>query len=149
MLTGMVRTVGLREVQAKALAANARVLATNYALVSSMLLNIKPIVEADTPLGPGHFGYHLRYSYKTDIKAEGVRTIGVLKSPPQGYWREFGTMAGFRKGGAASAAMARAAYRAVFSTGGEPARMTAHKAANATRRFITAYYGGLANWWRA
>jgi hypothetical protein len=147
-LTTYIKTTGLREVQLKADLAAVRILAVNRELVTAMLLEIKPIVEAETPIGPGHWGFHLRYTYAIDVQVHGLQTRGYLKSPPQGYWREFGTMARYRKGSRSSRSMAIAAYRSVFSSGGEKAGMYAHHAVGAVKRFITAYYGGMAAWWR-
>lgn len=151
-----IRVIGARQVEAKLLAAAPRILAHNRMMIGSMLAYIKPEVEAATPSGPGHFGYHLRDSYKTDVKSTGVKSIGVLKSPPTGYWLEFGTLGSFRKGGAATASMARAAFAGAtgrsysgLATGrGEAPRMLAHHALTGIKKFITFYYGGLASWYR-
>jgi hypothetical protein len=125
LLGGTVRIIGKEIVDAKLLMAAPRILEQNRLMVTAMLKEIKPIVVAQTPLGPGHFGYHLRDRYSTDVKSEGIKTSGVLKAVMQGFWREFGTKRG------------------------ERAFMTAHKAASLVKRFITFYYGGMANWWRA
>jgi hypothetical protein len=152
-----IRVIGARQVEAKLLAATPRILAHNRMMVTSMLEFIKPEVEAATPIGPGHFGYHLKNSYKTDVASKGVKTIGVLKAPPQGYWLEFGTLGSFRKSGnPAGASMARAAFAGVtgrsysgLATGiGERPRMLAHHALMGIKKFIKFYYGGLAEWYR-
>lgn len=111
-------------VDAKLLHAAPNILAHNRSMVEVMLRNIKPMVIAQTPLGPGHFGYHLRDRYVSVIFSRGVRTVGLLKSPWQGYWREYGTKRG------------------------ERAFMTAHIALQVTRRIIRVYYGGMTAWWR-
>lgn len=118
-----IQTTGLNIVNAKLLAAAPRILAENRTMVETMLAYVKPIVIEATPLGPGHFGYHLRERYTTAIRSEGVKTTGVLKSPMQGYWREFGTRRGER------------AFR------------TAHLALAGVKRFLHFYYGNL-QWWR-
>lgn len=134
---------GKNIVDAKLLAAAPRILAENRAMVTTMLDYIKPVVVANTPLGPGHFGYHLRDSYTTDVRSNGVKTTGVLKAPMQGYWREFGTQAHFRKG----LTVRESRMVVSFMGGGERAFMTAHHALSGFRRFISFYYGK-AQWWR-
>lgn len=143
---GTVRTIGLDAVNAKLALAAPRILANNRAMVTAMLAEIKPIVEAETPIGPGHFGYHLRDSFTTDVSSKGVVTTGVLKSPPTGYWREYGTLGRFRK---SRAVRSYVAALGGFGTGGEKAYQTAHHAASGIQRFIKFYYGSMANWWRA
>ena len=137
-----VRVVGLKAVETKLAGASARILAQNRLLVGDMMKAIKPIVEAETPIGPGHFGYHLRNSYTTSISSRSVVTTGVLKSPSQGYWREYGTLGRFAK------TSALAGYVSSFGGNGERALFVAHKAADSVRRFIRAYYGGMTRWWR-
>lgn len=116
--------VGLKEVQLKLTAAAPRILAYNRSMITVMLDNIKPEVIAQTPLGPGHFGYHTRDTFTTDVKSEGIKSVGVLKSAVPGFWREFGTKRG------------------------ERARKTAHIALAHVRRIISVFYGGQAAWWR-
>ena len=140
---GTVRVIGAEIVNAKLLMASPRILAHNRLLVGEMLKHIKPIVESETPIGPGHFGYHLRSSYRTDVKSTGLVTTGVLKAPAQGYWREYGTLGNFAKSSAMSGYIA-----ALGGGSGERALFIAHKAANSVKRFIAAYYGGMAAWWR-
>lgn len=123
LVSAKVEVYGDRIVKAKLLAAAPRILAENRRMVTEMLDYVKPVVIENTPLGPGHFGYHLRDTYTTDVKSEDFVTRGVLKSAVQGYWRERGTKRGER------------AFR------------TAHKALAAVRRFIHFYYGN-AQWWR-
>lgn len=146
MFTSSIRVIGAQIVDAKLLAAAPRILETNRLMVEAMFGEIKPIVEAQTPIGPGHFGYHLKDTYVTDVKTAGVKTIGVLKSPAQGYWREYGTVSRFSRKGSLRG------YTAALGgmgSGGERALMIAHKALNSVRRLINEYYGGLATWWRA
>lgn len=136
-----VRVIGREAIQAKLALATPRILEQNRAMVEAMLAYIKPQVVAETPYGPGHFGYHLRDRFTTDTRFVGTKTIGALKSPPTGYWREFGTMAHFAKHAKH--------YVSLWSGGhGERAFRTAHKALAGSRRLINAYYGGLLNWWR-
>lgn len=148
MIKAKVVVIGDKLVAAKLLAAEPRILAHNRQMVTEMLNVIKPTVAAETPTGPGHFGYHLKDSYTTEVKSAGIKTQGVLKSPPTGYWYEFGTLALFRKGGAATAGMARAAFHGFVGHGGEPAHMLAHHALNGVRKMINTFYGGQAAWYR-
>ena len=156
LLSASVRVIGARAVEAKLLAAAPRILEHNRMMVGSMLAYIKPEVVSQTRVGPGHFEYHLRDRYSTNVRSVGVKTIGVLKSPPQGYWLEFGTLGNFRKGGAATASMARAAFAGVTGRSysgqgigmGESPRMLAHHALTGINKFIKFYYGGLAKWYR-
>jgi len=103
-------------------------------------------VVSNTPLGPGHFGYHLRDSFKTDVSSRGVYTTGVLKSPATGYWREYGTKGHFRN--RKSALRAYTAAIGGSGEGGERAFLTAHHALTGIKKFIRFYYGA-AQWWRA
>jgi hypothetical protein len=119
---GNIRVIGLKQVQAKLLTAAPNILAHNRAMIAEMLREIKPMVEAQTPLGPGHFGYHLRDRYVTDVSSRGVRSTGVLKSPPQGFWREWGTVH----------------QRRLY---------IAHKALSKVKGVIRKYYGGMNRWW--
>ena len=138
-------------VRAKLLAAEPRILAHNRLMITEMLNVIKPTVIAQTPLGPGHFGYHLRDTYVTDVKSSGIVSTGVLKSPAQGYWREFGTKGRSRKLGRAlglSVSQLGKAFNAGgLGSGGERAFMTAHKALAGVRKMIRVFYGGQAKWW--
>ena len=112
-------------VRAKLKMAAPRILDQNRMLVESMLNMAKPMLEAGTPVGPGHFGYHGRDTIRILIARKGtMKTIGQLRAAVQLYWRERGTKRGER------------AYK------------TASKAINATRRYIGFYYGGMARWWR-
>lgn len=125
MLDASVRVIGKEIVDAKLLMAAPRILEHNRLLVTSMLAELKPAVAAQTPLGPGHFGYHLRDMYKTSVKSGPKGTTGYLISPVQGFWREFGTKRGERR------------------------FYTAHKTAALLRKTITKFYGtGKAPWWR-
>jgi hypothetical protein len=144
MVNAKLIVTGLKEVEAKAAAADVRILAQNKLMVQAMLDYIKPIVISETPLGPGHFGYHLRDMFTTEVKFEGIKTVGFLKSPPTGYWREFGTQGHMTRGRSIKHYVA-----AISGQMGERAFMTAHKAATGVKKFINFYYGGLAAWWRA
>lgn len=138
-------------VRAKLLEAEPRILAHNRLMITEMLNVIKPTVIAQTPIGPGHFGYHLRDTYETDVKSSGVKSTGVLKAPAQGYWREFGTKGRSRKMGSAlglSVGQLNKAFNAGGLGGGEPALMIAHKALAGVRKMINVFYGGQAAWWR-
>jgi hypothetical protein len=125
-LTGAaVRIVGKDAVVAKLTAAPENIMIQNRLMVTEMLNEVRVVLIPQTPIGPGHFGRHLRDSYVVDVANKGLAAvIGVLKSPPQGYWRERGTRRG------------------------ERALMVAHKAANQVRRFIRTYYTGAALWYR-
>lgn len=143
----VVRVIGQREVDAKLLAAAPRILAENRLMVTQMLEQVKAEILPGTPLGPGHFGYHLRDSYKVQIAGGGgIRTSGKLLAPPQGYWREFGTRGGHRarKGGLRRV---QAYMQAVGGGGGEKAGLFASKALAGVRKLIRLYYGK-AQWWR-
>lgn len=145
-----VRTIGLKAVQTKLVLAAPHILEHNRVLITEMLNLVKPTVIAQTPLGPGHFGYHLRDSYLTEVKSEGVVSSGVLKAPAQGYWREYGTRGGFhRSGTTAGYAFAFERMNKLAHPGdGEPAGMFAHKALAGVRKMISLFYGGQAAWWK-
>lgn len=143
-LSGGIRMVNKGVVDAKLAAAAPAILANNRAMVTEMLRYVKDEVVAATPVGPGITG-HLREQYVTDVRSGAITTVGVLKSPAKGYWYEFGTGTRYR------GPKKLAAYVHVFtaSTGGEAAHFLARRAAAGLRRFIDAYYGGLAKWWGA
>jgi len=126
ILTGTVRVFGKEQVEAKLARAEANILANNRAMVGEMLDYVEAEVVPQIPIGPGHFGYHLRETFRSDIKTGrgqlGAQVIGALRSAVQGYWRERGTKRG------------------------ERAFMTAHKALAGIKRFINSYYG-MAKWW--
>jgi len=125
-LSGSVRVIGKEAIEAKLAVAEANILANNLAMTKEMLGYVKAEVVPQIPIGPGHFGYHLRETFSTDVKAGrgqgGTKVTGVLRSAVQGYWRERGTRRG------------------------ERAYMTAHKALAGVKKFINAYYG-MAKWW--
>ncbi len=119
-----IRITGKDAVVAKLTAAPLNIMIQNELMVKEMLDTVKGVLIPQTPIGPGHFGVHLRDRYTVDVRPKGLSAIvGVLKSPPQGYWRERGTRRG------------------------ERALMVAHKAANEVRRFIRTYYTGAALWY--
>lgn len=126
-----------------------RIREENHLMIGAMLDWVKVEAIAATPLGPGHFGYHLKESFSTDIEERGLKTVGVLKSPPTGYWREFGTKGRFRRSALLTQGKGRSA-RLLESFGGQGERafMTAHKALNGARRIIRNFYNGKALWWR-
>ncbi len=141
-----VRWVGKREIDAKLLAAAPRILAENRSMVTTMLGAVKAEIEPGTPIGPGHFGYHLRDSYRIEVSSKGVRTSGKLKAAVQGYWREFGTRGRFK--GRRNRRRAYAAAIGAFGGGGEKAGLYATRALSRFRHFINLYYGKGAQWWR-
>lgn len=138
------RVIGLDIVRAKLALAVPNILATNAAMVATMLEQTKVGTIRNTPLGPGHFGYHLRDRITSDIEAKGTRTVGKLLSPRTGYWREYGTRGRYRGGNRIRKAFASFGG---YGTGGERAFLTAHKAAGGFRRTVAAFYSGLARWW--
>lgn len=148
-LAASVKVVGLDAVKAKLAVAEANILKNNVAMTQEMLGFIKAEVVANTPLGPGHFGYHLRDSFKTYLRIGfsqlGTGVIGLLKSPRTGYWREYGTGARYR--GPKKKAAAVRLLTGAAGTGGERAFQTAHHALAGIRKFINFYYGGVAKWW--
>lgn len=146
LLSGNVRVIGKDIIDAKLLAAAPAILANNRAMVTEILKFTKEAVVAGTPLGPGRDG-HLRQQYTTEVSSKGVNTTGVLKAPPKGYWYEFGTRTRYR-GQRKLAAYVRA-VGVGSSTGGEAAHLLATHALSGLKRFVTAYYGGLAKWWSA
>jgi hypothetical protein len=146
VVTTSIRIIGKDIVDAKLLLAAPRILAGNRLMVGTMLDFVKAVTVAATPLGPGHFGYHLRDSFTTDVKSGPVKTTGVLKSPPTGYWREFGTGGRFR-GPKKSALRSYVAAIGGAGTGGERRFYTAHHALAGIHKFIAFYYGK-AQWWR-
>lgn len=99
-----------------------KILATNQLLATQILDHVKEVVYLETPLGPGHFGYHGRDTLKVKVTSKGNKTTGVLLGAVQLRWREFGT------------------YR-------QRAFYTAHKALGAVKGFLKVHYGGTANWW--
>lgn len=102
-----------------------RILARNRLLTEDLLKEVKGIVYVQTPLGPGHFGYHGRDTLGIKVSSKGMKTTGRLTAAVQLGWRERGT------------------------SRGERPRYTAKKALAYIKRFISAYYGGMANWWRS
>jgi hypothetical protein len=125
VLSGAVNIIGKEGVVARLTAAPLNIMIQNRVMVTEMLDTVRDVLIPETPIGPGHFGRHLRDSYTVDVKTKGFSAvIGVLKAPVQGYWRERGTKRG------------------------QPGLMLAHKAANQVRRFIRTYYTGAAMWYR-
>lgn len=141
-----IRIIGKDIVDAKLLLAAPRILAENRLMVGEMLNGIKSDLIAETPIGPGHFGYHLRDRYAPDVQSKGTNTTGVMKAPAQGYWREYGTRGRF-KGPKSSKLRSYTAAIGGSGTGGEARLYLAHKAYASLRRLINAYYGD-AQWWR-
>jgi len=144
-----VRWIGKREIDAKLLAAAPRILEQNRAMVTEMLEMVKVEILPGTPEGPGHFGYHLRDTYRIEVSSQGVKTTGKLKAAVQGYWREFGTQGRFKGRGRAAGRLqaVRIMTGAVLAGGGEKAGLFATKALSQARRLIRFYYGK-AQWWR-
>ncbi len=101
---------------------------------------VKGVVVAATPEGPGHFGYHGRDTVRVEITSAGWKTTAKLKGAMQIYWREYGTRGHFRKGNTIKRYMRLAQQ----GEGGEPAFMVAHKAMGFAKRFVAFYYG---KWW--
>lgn len=132
-------------VAAKLIAAEPKIMLNNRLMITAMLEAVKADLEPQTPLGPGHFGAHLKDSYKIVVNSTGTSTVGALAAPPQGYWREFGTRGRFHKG-KVGAVTSRPALVAAFGGGGEKAGMFAHHALSAVRKFIAFYYG-TSNWY--
>ena len=152
------KAIGLDVANAKLLYALPRILETNRAMVTAALEEVRAVVASETPIGPGHFGYHLKNSFKVEVSSKGLKTSGALKAPPTGYWREFGTLDRFRRAnlgialrlGATSLTNRESSLGGIFGgTGGERAFMTAHKAGTAVKKFIKVYYGSMSAWWRA
>jgi len=139
-----IRVIGKAEVDAKLLAAAPRILAQNRGMVNTMLTAVRDEITPGTPVGPGHFGVHLKDSYKVEIHSEGVKTTGKLKAAVQGYWREFGTKGRYRGRTKALRALARTVGSGL---GGEKAGLYATHAMNGMRKFLRFYYGK-AQWWR-
>lgn len=150
MLTGNVRVIGKNIVDAKLVAAAPHILAENHLVVETMLDIVQVGTAAQIPLGPGHFGYHTRDRLETEVKVDGLKTLGYLFSPVAGYWREFGTQGRFRR--SALKTKGKGASRRLlesFGGHGERAFMTAHKVTTQARKLIgTAFYNGKAKWWR-
>lgn len=147
--TGTVVKIHDGIMRAKLKAATPNILAHNVKLVTSMLEVAKPIVADNTPVGPGHFGFHGRDSLRIEIYSSLKSTRGKLLGAAQMGWREFGTRGRSRKLGGAWLTVGQS--KQVTASGlfgeGERAFLTAHKAVNSTRRFISFYYGGMATWW--
>jgi hypothetical protein len=142
-----VRFIDQTGVNLKLAQAAPTILAENRIMVTTMLEAVKSEIMPATPLGPGHFGYHLIDTYKIEVKGGIPKTTGTLSSAVQGYWREFGTRAGFRGRKRTVLAYAAAITRLSGGTGGEPAGLYATKALNRFRAMIRFYYGK-AQWWR-
>lgn len=145
-----VKWIGKREFDAKLLAAAPHILENNWEMVTAMLDGAKAELESTTPFGPAHFGYHLRDSYTTEVANKGWRVTGKLMSPPQGYWREFGTRGRSRKQASAlglSVGQLNKAVKLGGLGGGEKATMAAHKAVAGFRRLIKEFYSHHI-WWR-
>ncbi len=146
-----VRYVGLREVDAKLLAAAPRIFETNWAAVTATLNATKAEVQSTTPTGPGHFGYHLKDTYKVGVSNRGWTVTGKLTGAVQGYWREFGTKGrsrGMARGLSLSVGQLSKAYKqGAVGGGGEKAGMYAHKALAGFRHLIREFYAG-SPWWR-
>lgn len=146
-----VRTIGLREIQLKLAAAQPALLARNRLLANSVLETIKPMVEANTPSGPAHFGYHGRDTLRIEVSSRGTMTTAKLLGAMQMFWREYGTRGRSRKlGGALGLSVGelnKAFGQGALGGGGERAFMTAHKAGNAARQIIRFYYGSMKAWW--
>lgn len=147
----VVRTIGLREVQAKADLMAIHLFENNWEMVKAMGEWVKVETEAVTPEGPGHFGYHLRDTFQVKMSNRGWSVHGQLTSAVQGYWREYGTKGRSRKLGKALGLGVRessvAYMQGGLGGGGERAFMPAHKALTGARRLIRAFYSK-ALWWR-
>lgn len=147
-----IRVLGQDVVDAKLLLAAPHILEHNRKLVTSMLQFVKAEVQPEMPLGPGHFGYHARDSYRIDVGSGGIKTTGKLWGAIEAYWREYGTKGRSRKLGRAlglNVGESRAAFSAgALGGGGEPARPITHKALASANKFIKFYYGGAAEWWK-
>jgi hypothetical protein len=129
--------------------AQPRILAKN-ALVATQLMNeIKTVVVAATPVGPGHFGYHGRDTVHVTISVSGNKTTAKLMASMQLYWREYGTGVRFRGKGKGAALKQATRVMTGAASGGEPAFMVANKAMAGFKRLINAYYGSMAAWWNA
>jgi len=149
VFSGGVRVIGKEVVVAKLAKAEANILANNLAMTQQMLEYVKAEYIPQIPVGPGHFGYHLRDRVSIHVRPSkgqlGTKVVGVLKTPMQGYWREFGTGARHRsrkRGGVGHVVFGTGA----LGSGGERAYMTAHKALAGVRKFIRVWYG-TARWW--
>lgn len=140
-----VRYVGLREAQLKLAAAGPRILEENRLMVTEMAEGVRAEITPGTPEGPGHFGVHLRDSYRVEVSSTGPQTSGKLWAAVQGYWREFGTRGRYK--GRHDLRRAYLAAIGGFGGGGEKAGLYATKALNQMRRMIYQYYGR-AQWWR-
>ncbi len=146
----VVRTVGLKEVEAKLLAAQPRIFENNWAMTTAMLDWVKVETAGATPLGPGHFGYHGRDTLRPVVSNHGWTVTGKLVAAVQLYWREYGTGGRSRKQGRALGLGVRELTMAVNQgglDGGERAFGTAHKALAGARALIRGFYGK-ALWWR-
>lgn len=143
------RIIDQEQVRAKLGGSIPRILADNRSMVTQTLNAVKAELIPETPLGPGHFGLHLRDSYTVDVSGEGMQTIGALKAPPQGYWREFGTRGGYRSSNRTLRAFTNVLLHqgGSFASGGEKAGLYAAHALAKFRRLVNFYYGH-AQWWR-
>ena len=112
-------------VQARLNAMAPKILAQNRLLAEALLKEVKGVVYANTPVGPGHFGYHGRDTLRVDVSSKRVKTTGKLMAAVQLGWRERGTKRG------------------------ERARWTAKRALAVVKRYVSFYYGGMGKFWRS
>jgi hypothetical protein len=88
------RIVGLKKLQAAVQAApgllanrNAEALRSSVNLVEGNAIHL-------TALGPGHFGFHARDRFRTEVRLFAERSAGFVRTDaPQARWGEFGTKA--------------------------------------------------------
>lgn len=144
--------IGKEAIAAKLEAAEVNILMNNLAMTKGMLEMVKAEVVPQIPIGPGHFGYHARDTFRIELRQGagqlGTKVTGLLKAAVEAYWREFGT--GLRYRGHTARLRKQAAVRIMTgTTGGEPAHLTATHALAGIKKYIKLYYGGMARWWHA
>lgn len=138
------RLVGLKRLQTAIQAAPGLMASENAIALRSSVELVKSIAEANTPIGPGHFGYHLRERWHASVQVGLKRSIGkVSTDAPQGRWREFGTKAhDIHDRIAAFDTFRRQGGDQVLHHPGEKPRHALRKALNAAKPTIRAYFVG-------
>lgn len=85
---------GFTEVAAGAAKAAAEVQNGSLGAMRRGLDIVKASLEAHVPIGPAHFGGHLRDSFRVDVKQSGTLLTGhVFATLPEGRWLQGGTKA--------------------------------------------------------
>jgi hypothetical protein len=99
------------------------------------------LLIADTPMGPGHFGFHERDRWSTRVRVGPRRIVGVVaNSAAQSRWREFGTKAHEIAPKKASVLKIGDTFATVVHHPGEKARHSTKKALAASKSAIKVFF---------